>query len=196
MIQVGPDKLPLVPDGLEFIQPEVQRIEPDLFMSLKKALLSEAARAVGVSYFSLASDLEGANFSSLRMGAIEDKDLFYWLLSILLSFVARSVHEWTRYMVLQPGVNSQLLLDDVPQLFLPEFEFIDPAKEASATNTIHQMKGISLSEVIRKDNRDPDETFRLLAEDAKKIQDYETEYGVVTVDADDGSGGNQGGNTQ
>ena len=190
MISIGPDKMPLIPDGLEFIQPEQSKVEPDLFLSLKKALLSEAARAIGVSYFSLASDLEGANFSSLRQGAIADKDLFYWLLSILLSFVARSVREWIRYMVLQPGVNTQLLLADEPSFFLPEFEFIDPAKEAAATGLMHGINGIALSEIIRKDNRDPDETFRLLAEDKKRIQDYEAQYGV-TPDEDamaDGAG--------
>ena len=64
MLAVAPDKLPLLPEGVELIMPPEKRLEPNLFVSLKKALLSEAARATGISYFSLASDLEGANFSS------------------------------------------------------------------------------------------------------------------------------------
>jgi len=34
------------------------------------------ASGMGVSYNSLAGDLEGANYSSLRQGALEDRD--YW----------------------------------------------------------------------------------------------------------------------
>ena len=184
MIAIAPDKLPLVPDGLEFVQPPEQHIDGSLFVVLKKALLAEAARAVGISYFSLASDLEGANFSSLRQGAIEDKDLFYWLLATLLTFVMRCVREWMVYVSIAPNIDSNILINEGPQVFLPEFEFIDPAKQANARKTMFGIGALSLSEIIRQDNRNPDETFRLRAADAKTIQDYMEEYGVSPV-ADD-----------
>ena len=178
MIQIAPDKMPLIPDGLDFVQPEQTRLEPELFVSLKKALLSEAARACRISYFSLASDLEGANFSSLRQGVIEDKDVFYWLLSMLLSFVARSVREWMQWAVLQPDIDSIGLLRNPPEFFMPSFEFIDPAKHALAMKTMFGIGGISLTEIIRMEGRNPDETFRLRAEDAKKLQEYKEKYGI------------------
>ena len=93
-------------------------------------------------------------------------------------------------MSLAPNMNSTDLVQEQPQFFLPSFEFIDPAKEAAATKTMFDMNAISLSEIIRKDNRNPDETFRLLAEDAKKIQDFQSAYGVEPPAPDTGNNGN------
>lgn len=50
-----------------------------------KAVLRGASSGMGISYNSLSSDLEGVNFSSIRQGVLEDRDIYKILTRFLIT---------------------------------------------------------------------------------------------------------------
>lgn len=81
-----PGKFSILPEGVEFQAFDPQSNDDyDVFI---KSLLRAIAAALGVSYHTLANDLENVNFSSIRAGVLEERDLWMttqdWFISQFL----------------------------------------------------------------------------------------------------------------
>ena len=70
-----PGEFETLPMGLEF-QSFDPGYPPANFDSFQKAVKKSIAAGLGVNYTALASDLEGTNYSSIRAGSLEDRDLY------------------------------------------------------------------------------------------------------------------------
>lgn len=79
-----------LPQGTEFVQNNTKYPEA-AFGSFVKTTLQRIATALGTQYHSISGDLEGVNFSSIRAGLIEERDMWdsrrNWLCQSLLERV-------------------------------------------------------------------------------------------------------------
>ena len=101
----------VLPPGVGF-----QQFDPayphEQFDAFNKACLRGIASALGVSYNSLANDLEGVNFSSIRSGVLEERDEWVVLQDWFIEQILEPVYEqWLGYAlalgkIVQVGVRA------------------------------------------------------------------------------------------
>ncbi|MCA0905143.1 phage portal protein [Ruegeria marisrubri] len=150
------------------------------FTPFHKAMLRGTAAGMGVSYVSLANDLEGVNFSSIRQGVLDERehwmDLQEWLIETLIERAYQNA--------LQPALLLGLVKDG-PVRLKPEriakyrkvfwqgrrWAWVDPQKDINAEVTAKDNLLTAPSEIIRKQGRDPETVWRTLAGDIKSMQD-------------------------
>lgn len=138
-----------------------------------KACLRGIAAGLGVSYNALANDLEGVNYSSIRAGVLEERDVWKALQGWMIdSFLVPLYAEWLT-MALASG-RVPLPMSKFDKFNAPvwqgrRWDWVDPEKDTQA-HVLAVEKGLkSYSQVIREQGRDPDEVWRELDEDRKKL---------------------------
>jgi lambda family phage portal protein len=101
-----------------------------------KSMLRAFAAGVGINYNVLASDLEGVNYSSLRQGALEDRDTYEAIQQTYIEEVAIPMFEdWLR-MALDMGQIGRLPMEgferfNKPILIPRTWRWVDPLKEVT-----------------------------------------------------------------
>jgi lambda family phage portal protein len=103
--QASPGEFEVMPAGYEF-----QTFDPtyphDQFDAFCKAALRGIASGVGVAYHTLANDLEGVNYSSIRAGVLDEREEWMaiqnWLTSALLTPV---YEEWIETALLAGAIK-------------------------------------------------------------------------------------------
>jgi lambda family phage portal protein len=131
----------VLPAGVEFT-PHESKYPDQAYGPFVKAQLQRIAAGWGVAYHSLANDLEGVNFSSIRAGVIEERDRWSadqeWLIE---SFLRPVFREWLRAALLAgaitfpTGARMPLARYDkfVRHDWQPRrWDWVDPRKDAEA----------------------------------------------------------------
>jgi lambda family phage portal protein len=160
-----------LPAGYEF-RPYESQYPNALYGEFVKASLRGIAAGLGVSYNSLANDLEGVNYSSIRAGVLEERDMWmaeqHWLIEAFL----RPVYEnWLRSALLAQAVTYPLG-GALPATKLDKFlshrwqgrrwAWVDPQKDIEANIAAINAKLKSRREVIAEQGRDIDEVWTQL----------------------------------
>lgn len=151
----------ILPDGYDF-EPFDPQHPNSSFDAFVKATLRGIASGLNLSYNSLANDLEGVNYSSLRQGALDDRD--GW----------RCVQAWFIENYLQPIYEKWLVHALATQLQLPPrkmenylyprwkprgWQWVDPQKEVNA-NVVAIQNGIkSRTDIHAERGTDIEDTF-------------------------------------
>lgn len=145
-----------------------------------KTLLRGAASSLGVSYNSLANDLEGVNLSSLRSGLGEDRELWKafqeWA---ILSLVTPMFEKWLEAGLLRNAIYSH----DGNPLKATRLEafrehtfagkrwpYMDPSKDMDAAGKALNLKIKSPSGIIRDQGDEPEEVWQEYADDVEKLR--------------------------
>ena len=149
------------------------------FAPFVKSALRGVATGLGVAYNNLANDLEGVNFSSIRQGALDEreawKDLQEWLVETLIDRVYRG---WLRVALLsgritvagKPLKPERLEKYQAVQWQPRRWAWIDPrADVASAITQKDNLMG-SFGQFIRDQGRDPQTVWREIAEDIAQMR--------------------------
>lgn len=94
-----------LPDGVSFT-PHESKYPNEVFGPFVKTLLQRVASGWRVAYHSLANDLEGVSFSSIRSGTIEERDRWagdqQWFIS---TFMERIQKNWLRMSLLMGAIT-------------------------------------------------------------------------------------------
>lgn len=143
-----------------------------------KSVLRGIASGIGISYNTLANDLEGVNFSSIRAGVLEDREEWKGA----QSWVAKSLHQrvfkiWLGNALALGRIrnkNQPYTLDRYDQFSQVSWQgrrwdWVDPLKDINANTTAIDYKIRSISDVIREQGRDPDEVFAEIARDNERL---------------------------
>lgn len=138
------------------------------------------ASGLGVAYNSLANDLTSVNFSSLRQGALTERDLWMMLQSWWIEWVAQPIYErWLIYAVKTGRVSrnngTTIPADRIPGITAATFQgrrwpWVDPVKDIQASSGAVALRGKSISQFIRETGRDPEEVWAELAQDLKELE--------------------------
>lgn len=152
------------------------------FEAFCKAVLRRLAGSLGVSYNLFASDLETVNFSSLRSGALTERDTWTTKQNFFIeNFVEEVFYEWLQ-MYLLSGLST-LPFSKLDKFHQPEFKgrrwaWVDPKKDLEAA-------------ILAIDNglKDPQAVIADMGADAEYVLDNLAAWkkmkearGVVTVD--------------
>lgn len=167
---VEPGVLEVLPDGyrLNYIDPQHPNAA---YKDFVKATLRGIASGLGVSYNSLANDLEGVNYSSLRAGAIEDRDIWMALQDWFVEAVCEPVYnEWLLMALYAQAITiysprnektmplkAELYAKYQTVVWQPRrWQWVDPAKEMAAHELAFAHKLRSPQSVIRDMGCDPE----------------------------------------
>ena len=163
-----------LPAGTEFVSfnPDYPHGEFGTFM---KTCLRGIASGLLVSYNSLANDLEGVNFSSIRSGLLEERESWKLLQQWFIDTVCQPILEhWLKLQHLTQSVS-------LPQKYDPLHDFdwqprrwswVDPVKEVQAQRLEVELGTRSLSDIIRESGRDPEEVFLERAHDQTQFTPF------------------------
>ena len=175
----SPGFMQQLPPGMKFsgFDPGYPNGEFDDFV---KACLRGIASGLSVSYNTLANDLENVNFSSMRHGAIEEREIWKLLQSWLVEILARPVYEeWLSLQLALGTINvpvrgggekslSRAFENYRPAQFQPRrWAWIDPLKDIQAKKEEIALGITSISSVIRDQGKDPREVWEEIQKDSE-----------------------------
>lgn len=168
-----------LPPGLRFKGWDPQFPSGELAPFSKQSLRGIAS-GLGVSYNTLANDLEGVSFSSIRQGVLTERDhwmdLQEWLIEQLLEPIYQA---WLPRALLKgvavPGTNAATLRPERIEKYRDHdwqarrWDWVDPDKDSKTAARDIANKIKSPSQVIRERGMDPRDVWRQWARDRQSM---------------------------
>jgi lambda family phage portal protein len=147
------------------------------FADFEKAVLRGIASGLGVSYTSLASDLEGVSYSSIRQGALEDRDQWKVVQDFLIQHFVQPVFERFLMKIMEGGVINipATRFDKFAEATVFRargFQWVDPQREMQAAVVGLQNGILSLQDVANQYGRDVEETFDQIEAEKQMAESY------------------------
>ena len=147
------------------------------FAEFQKAILRGIASGLGVSYSSLSGDLEGTSYSSIRQGALEERDFYRVEQKFLIDHLAFPVFSaWLKHVMEFGFINIPVTKFDKfyqAAIFRPRgFSWIDPQREMNAAVIGLQNGLLTPSEIAAADGRDIDEVYSTWERDKQLADSY------------------------
>jgi lambda family phage portal protein len=143
------------------------------FADFEKSILRGIAGGLGVSYTSLANDLEGTSYSSIRQGALEERDFYRTLHRFMIDhFLDPLYRVWlahvTEFAVIPIFGQGKYEKFSSNFTFRPRgFQWVDPLKEINAAVVGLQNGILSHSDIAANYGRDASETFAQIQRDGE-----------------------------
>ena len=198
-MEANPGTFLVLPDGYE-----VSAWTPDhpssAYASFVKDKMREIATGLGVSYNSLASDLEGVNYSSMRSGLLIERDLWRtyqnWWIDSVLTPVYREWIAATSLRSITSGGAEGVAVGGVdiyaPPRWSPRgWPWVDPLKDVQATKEAIEAGLGSRHQALAEQGLDYEETLEELAVEDELAAEYgvdvEVNTGPVSTVTDGGS---------
>lgn len=174
----NPGEFEQLPEGTDFKtwDPAYPNNE---YPGFHKSILRGIAAGAGVSYNSLAQDLEGVNFSSIRHGVVEERQNWQAVQNwFIAAFCNRIYREWLDVQLLQgtllvsgKPLKSERVEKYRSVMWLPKrWPYIDPEKETNANRSMVNACFASYTDVMLESGRDPDEVWQQLARDKAEMK--------------------------
>jgi lambda family phage portal protein len=163
IIDAEPGTFHQLPNGVDF-KPFDPSHPATAFSDFQKGILRGIASGLGVSYASLSNDLEGTSYSSIRQGALEERDAYRMMQQFLLDhFIIPAYSAWLQH-VMEFGYIS------IPATRFDKFfsatnfrprgwQWVDPQKEINAAVEAMHNGIMSMQDVSNQYGRDVEETF-------------------------------------
>lgn len=173
-----------LPEGVE-----VQEYDPthpnDAFGDFVKAMLRGFAAGVGISYNTLANDLEGVNYSSLRQGSLDDQDEWRTLQVLAVQHFDQVIFaDWLEWQLILGRLGS------LPAIKFDKFnapiwrprgwDWVDPLKEAKAHREELAMGTTSRTAICAKRGR----SFDDVCQEIQAEKDIAASYGLTLAEVD------------
>jgi lambda family phage portal protein len=150
------------------------------FAPFSKAMLRGVSSGLGISYNTLASDLEGVNFSSLRAGVLEDREAFKSMQSFVIESLCQPIFDEFLHNALLTG-KIKVGEGAIPLTRKEKFEnphwnarrwsWVDPAKDIVLAKEAIRLGLRSRSAIIRELGADPEEVWQEIATEREIMKD-------------------------
>jgi len=169
-----------LPKGYKF-SPFMPEHPTTSYAAFVKAALRGVSSGLSVSYNNLANDLEGVNFSSMRSGAIEERDgwkcLQQWVID---DFVSQVFESWLEMLLLTnrtPLPYGKFEKFNQPDFRGRIFDWVDPSKDIDGELKVRRA-GWKPDRIIVQErfNMDLEDVYRMIKED----QELAKQYGINT----------------
>lgn len=185
IMEASPGTFEQLPAGMD-----VRMFDPNhpnsSFAYFEKAILRGIASGLDISYNTLANDLEDVNFSSIRHGALEDRDSYRTLQNWLIEHFCTPVFEVWLLMAMTTA-KLKLPIADYDQFNQPVWKargwaWVDPLKENHANQIAINQKTKTRSQIAAEQGMDVEELFAQIAYEEELAREYgislEKEYGI------------------
>lgn len=176
IMEAEPGTFQQLPAGVQF-----QTFDPthptSAFADFEKAVLRGIASGLGVSYTSLANDLEGVSYSSIRQGALEDRDQWKVVQDYLVQHFVEPVYRAWLMSIMEDQIITLPAskfdkFADATVFRARGFSWVDPLKEMNAA-VIGLKNGIlSMQDVANQYGRDVEETFDQIQAEKALAESY------------------------
>jgi lambda family phage portal protein len=155
------------------------------FDPFTKSVLHWLASGLLVSYHSLTGDLSDVNFSSIRQGELDQREVWKGLQSWYSEALCRHLYEqWLEIAIMSDKIkvgNTPLRLDRFSRYKRVNFigrrwDWVDPLKDINAKAKEIELGITSRARVIReRSNEDPNEIFEEVKKEQEQFRDEEPE---------------------
>lgn len=178
-----PGSIELLPKGIRF--KEYNPTHPNgNYAAFKKEALKSMVSGLWMSYHSFANDLESVNYSSLRQGALDERDSYKVLQSLMISEFCEPVFSDLLEMSLLTQ-KVQLPFSKIDKFNKPVFYgrrwgWVDPLKDISAAEKEINLRLKSRTEIIAESGRD----FRVVVDQIAEEEAYALSKGVTLQQID------------
>jgi lambda family phage portal protein len=138
-----------------------------MYAAFVKSQLQGIASGLGISYHSLANDLEGVNYSSIRAGVLEDREVFKGLQNWFIRSLVRPVYDdWLVFALTKQAIKigTVPLSRDVNDYRGAHYQgrrwaWVDPQKDGAANKLAIDERLKSRSQIMRDAGDDPESTW-------------------------------------
>lgn len=143
-----------------------------------KSILQSISSGLGVSYNNLASDLTSVNFSSIRQGALDEREMWKGKQAMMReNFCRRCFEAWLERAVLTGEIKTKGNPLKVERLdacksvdFVGRsFDWIDPKSEIATIEKMLDLNLTTRTEIIRKQGKDAGEVWVELAKEKEQL---------------------------
>lgn len=141
-----------------------------------KRMLRKIATSLGISYSSLTSDLTDVNFSSIRAGTIEEREIWRVLQTWMAEHFYQDIFE--KFLLLArhtipAGVITQVMN---PVWRGRGFQWVDPQKDVTASVAALDRGLKTMTEILAEDGKDFEETMDQHAYEKKYIESLDLQF--------------------
>lgn len=189
-IEADPGQFPFLPPGYQMAAWNPKYPDAAVGPFLKSCLRGVAA-GLGVAYHNLANDLEGVNYSSARIGELDERDAWMGLQQFFAEHLHQPLYQdWLRVQVAVAGTvrldaaRFDRYLDVYWQA--KRWAWVDPQKEVSANVEAINNKLKSRTRVIAEQGEDIEDVFDELAEEEALAKEKKLSLAPAAKPADNG----------
>lgn len=173
MDAASPGQFGLIPAGYTFESYDPTHPNTS-YPSFIKGVLRGIATGLDVTYFSLAEDLESVNYSSARIGLLQERDVWRGLQNHMIEHLCRRVYiAWLKSVITTGALRVRP--SDYERLIEPVWQprgwkWVDPQKEITA-KIMAIINGLETrTDIIAEQGGDFEETMTQLAHEQKIIE--------------------------
>ena len=183
-----PGSFDVIPDGYEL--KEYDPTYPnEVYDPFTRNVLRRLSTGLLVANHSLTGDLTQVNFSSIRAGTLDERDMWKMLQGFYAEAKEVLFGRWLGLaMIYDPDLKSlpysKFDKFNAPAYFGRRWDWVDPKNDAAADREAVALEVRSRAEIIRERGRDPDEVWAEL--------DTEKGRGMATPHAGGGGNSNSG----
>ncbi len=154
------------------------------FDQFEKRMLMGAAAGLDISYHKMANDLAGVNYSSGRLGELDERDAWKMVQTYMVEHLCEDVFEdWLTFAIMSGALALPMSKFDKfnTPIFRPRgWMWVDPQKEATANVIAVKSGQKTLSDIAAEQGRDFEEVVQQMAMDIELAEQY-----GITLNFDD-----------
>lgn len=176
LIDFEPGTLHQLPEGVSFEAFDPHNPTTN-FADFERQILKGIASSLNVSYIDLANDLESVSYSSIRQGALADRDNYRALQGFMIRHFIMPVFEaWLRATISDDKINLPIEKFD-KWMDGAEFrgrgwQWVDPKKEMEAAVLGLKTGVLSMQDIANQYGRDVEETMAQIARDKQLAEQF------------------------
>jgi lambda family phage portal protein len=145
--------------------------------------LKGIASGLGVSYTSLSNDLEATSYSSIRQGALEERDFYRQIQQFLMEHFIRPVYEsWLEAAMELNSFDIPLRqydrFADASEFRGKAWSWVDPQKEMNAAILGLKNGILSLQDVASQYGKDVEELLAQIQRDKSLMEQFDVQYAL------------------
>ena len=181
IMEASPGTFEQLPKGMEFTPFDPQH-PVSAFGDFEKAVLRGIASGLGVSYVSLANNLEGVSYSSIRQGTMEDRDHYRVLQQFMIEHFIDPIYKKWLTMAMATGaiplpITKFDKFADNLVYRARGWNWVDPQREINAHVIGLQNGIITMQDIAANYGRDVEEVFEQIQAEGELA----TQYGIKTA---------------
>jgi lambda family phage portal protein len=171
-----------LPNGVDFTAFDPQNPNNE-FEGFHKSVLKSIASALGISYTSLSNDLEATSYSSIRQGALEERDYYRDTQQFMIDHFARPIYESWLASAMEMNnfgipVRQYERFSSASEFRAKGWSWIDPLKEMNASVVGLKSGILSLQDVASQYGKDTEELMSQIARDRDLAEQFDVKYAL------------------
>lgn len=179
-MEVEPGLFQQLPKGMEFsaFDPTYPNNE---FHAFHKSILKGIATGLGISYVSLSNDLESTSYSSIRQGALIERDSYRSMQQFMIDhFIMKVYRSWLESAMEMGFIRLPLRTFDkfysASSFRGRAWSWVDPVKEMNAAVTGVQNGILSIQDVATQYGKDAEELMAEIQRDKALAEQFGVKY--------------------